>query len=240
MLRPGGSREETVSPEHDDEIETAAGPLSDLSRLSGWVAHEINNPLGGIQNAFALIRDAIPATHQHFRYVAAIEREIARVAAVTQRLQQTYGYDSDRAVTVPLTRYVQDAMRALEPLRLARRVDVRVDIAASAASEPASGELLRGTVRHLMQHGIETALPDGTIRIAAWREARVLWLSVPSRAPQDGEGRGAMAGPPGLALQLVRRLVQSLHGEVVLASSENGSSEVRVGVPVRSAAPEGE
>ena len=92
----------TLDAERDDEDAADAASLRALSRLSGWVAHEINNPLGGILNAFALIQDAVPASHPHFKYVAAIEREIARMAALTQRLQQTYDGSAARHTPLPI------------------------------------------------------------------------------------------------------------------------------------------
>ena len=60
------------------EVET----LTTMGRIAARVAHEINNPLAGIQNSFLLLRDAIPADHPHYAYVGAIEREIRRIADV--------------------------------------------------------------------------------------------------------------------------------------------------------------
>lgn len=52
------------------------------------LAHEIANPLAGIQNAFLLIKDAVPASHPHYGFVAAIERQIARLSAITHGLRE--------------------------------------------------------------------------------------------------------------------------------------------------------
>ncbi len=49
-------------------------------------AHAINNALATIQYSFLLIKDSIPADHPHYPSVAAIERGIARIAAVTRHL----------------------------------------------------------------------------------------------------------------------------------------------------------
>ena len=63
--------------------------LTTMGRVAARVAHEINNPLAGIQNAFLLIKGAVPTTHPHYAYVGAIEREIARIAKVTRQLYET-------------------------------------------------------------------------------------------------------------------------------------------------------
>ena len=69
--------------------------LTTMGRVAAHVAHEINNPLAGIQNSFLLIKGAIPPSHPHFKYVGAIEREIARIAAVTRQLYETYRPEQD-------------------------------------------------------------------------------------------------------------------------------------------------
>jgi len=61
-----------------------------LARMAARVAHQVNNPLAGIQNAFLLVRDAIPADHPHARFVEAIDREIARIAAIMRQMVETY------------------------------------------------------------------------------------------------------------------------------------------------------
>ena len=109
----------TFDPEPDDENAAVAGSLRALSRLSGWVAHEINNPLGGILNAFALIQDVrCRRIHPHFKYVG---RDRARrspaIAALTRRLQHTYDCGTARNTPMPIGRCVADALHALEPLR---------------------------------------------------------------------------------------------------------------------------
>ena len=230
----------TLEPERDDENAAAAETLRALSSLSGWVAHEINNPLGGILNAFALIQDAVPSSHPHFKYVAAIEREIARIAALTQRLQKTYDRTGARNTPMPIGRCVADAFHALEPLRQARRVAVEVNITMPPQSEEMAGDLVSRTIRHLAQHAIESAPPDSAITVRVWCDAGRLWLSVPAQEHDGRAPRAAVAGPPGLALQLVRNLVDTLGGTISFNAGHDGHREIRVGMPTLATAKEAE
>jgi nitrogen-specific signal transduction histidine kinase len=230
----------TVDAERDDDSAADAGSLRALSRLSGWVAHEINNPLGGIVNAFALIRDAVPASHPHFKYVAAIEREIARIAALTQRLQHTYDCSSARNTPMPIARCVADALHALEPLRQARRVELEINITIPAQSDELAGDVVSRTMRHLAQHAIESAPPDSAVMVRVWRDADVLWLAVPAEEDDGRAPRAAVAGPPGLALQLVRNLVDTLGGTLSVTAGHDGRREIRVGMPTLALAAEAE
>ncbi len=96
------------------EVET----LTTMGRVAAQVAHEINNPLAGIQNSFLLIKGAIPATHPHYKYVGAIEREVARIAAVTRQLYETYRPEHDSQAGAAIATVIGDARvvpRAGEP-----------------------------------------------------------------------------------------------------------------------------
>jgi hypothetical protein len=203
-----------------------------MSRLAGWVAHEINNPLAGMQNAFTLVQGLIPTDHPHHKYVAAIERELARVAAFTLRLQQTYRYTDGRTTAMSLARFIADAIHALDPLHAARNVTMQVDIQPSASGQMVSGLLLRAAIRHLVQHAIEGAPPGDVIRIAVWSDANHLWVSVPKYELPEIASRRATAGPPGLALQLAQRFTMVLGGITDTADDGTDTAVLRIGFPL--------
>lgn len=221
--------------EHDaaqDELGAVTDALRAMSRLAGWVAHEINNPLAGIQNAFTLVKRLVPPEHPHYKYVGAIEREIARIAALTQRFHQAYAFDDERTPALPLSRCITDAGRALEPLCSARGVELSFAVDSSVGSDPVSCALLRPLVRHLAQHAIETTAPDGAVRIRAWRDTTCIWLAAPDRKLNQMDVRRADVAPPGLALELVERLAHALGGTIEVTTTGDGADgEVRVGVP---------
>lgn len=82
-------RDETAR--HEAEVARCEEAVTtSLARMAARVAHQVNNPLAGIQNAFLLVRDAIPANHPHARFVEAIDREIARIAGIMRQMVETY------------------------------------------------------------------------------------------------------------------------------------------------------
>ena len=60
-----------------------------LGRLAGRMAHEINNPLGGLSNAAALLRRMGHNTADRERYVDTMEREVQNIAHVVRQLYET-------------------------------------------------------------------------------------------------------------------------------------------------------
>lgn len=187
-----------------DAAERELGCLVTLGNAAGTVAHQINNPLGTIHNAFLLVKDAIPPTHPHFRYVGAIEANIQRIAEVTQRLIETYDPSRDSAADVSVSAIVSgvaqfvSAGHRLTAGRLV--VDNRVH---DRFPEPA------GLLRHALQPLLETALRytpgDEPVSIRVSLATDLLRIAI--------HGRDVVV-PPSVDLAYSRRLASSMGGDL--------------------------
>ncbi len=218
--------------------------LTTIGRVAARVAHEINNPLAGISNAFLLLKDAIPPTHPHYSYVGAIEREIARIATVTRQLYETYRPEREQAKVASVPVVVAEAVRSLEPASRASNVRVEVDTTAAHGSLPIPASLLRQAVTNLVQNAIEASPVGGTVSVRAWREDSWFELSVRDRGPGVPEGlreeifhpfvstKPRSAGGLGLGLSLVRRSVQALGGRIEIHDCEGGGAEFVIRLPL--------
>src|SRR5581483_2061901 len=90
--------------------------LAAMGRLAGIIAHEINNPLEAISNAFYLLRDH-PSLDEEARYYSKLaEEELARVAHITKQTLSFYR-ESQQAVAVSLSE-VLDNVIELQSRRL--------------------------------------------------------------------------------------------------------------------------
>jgi PAS domain S-box-containing protein len=219
--------------------------LSTMGRLAARVAHEINNPLAGIQNSFLLIKGAIPESHPYYAYVGAIEREIARMAAITRQLYETYRPDGDRREEASVPILISDAVTMLEQVNRATKVHIEVDTSGSPAVLQLPGALLRQAVYNLVQNAVEASPHGGTVRVRAWRADNTFWLSVTDQGPgvpADIRARifepfvttksGIRTGGMGLGLSLVKRSVQALGGRIELRDPEGGGAEFRIAIPL--------
>jgi PAS domain S-box-containing protein len=83
--------------------------LAAMGRVAGIIAHEINNPLEAITNAFFLLRDH-PSLNDEARYYARLaEEELLRVAHITRQTLSFYR-ESHQAVEVSIATVLEDVL----------------------------------------------------------------------------------------------------------------------------------
>jgi two-component system, NtrC family, sensor kinase len=146
--------------------------LAAMGRVAGIIAHEINNPLEAITNAFYLLRNH-PSLDEEARYYAQLgETELARVGHITK---QTLGFyrESQHPVNVPIAELLDEVLQLQGRLLLMNKIalDKRYFTDGQIRGFPVE---LRQVFLNLISNAIQ-AMPDGgklRIRMATrWNEA---------------------------------------------------------------------
>jgi len=222
------------------------GALTTMGQLAARVAHDINNPLAGIQNAFLLVRGAIPDDHPHHPFVGAIEREIARIAAVTRQLYETYRPDQAMVTSSSVILAAGDAVRFLEQVNRARSVRIVTDLTGAPSTVPVPDALIRQALYTLVQNAVDASPAGGVITVTAahiddWCEIRVTdeGPGIPDALHQrifdpffSTKDRSVKTGGMGIGLSLVHQSVTAVGGDVAVYNRESGGSEFRVRLPM--------
>ncbi|MBC8089737.1 MAG: PAS domain S-box protein [Phycisphaerae bacterium] len=224
--------------------------LTTMGRVAARVAHEINNPLAGIQNSFLLIKGAVPPTHPHFAYVGAIEREIDRIAAVTRQLYETYRPEQDSGVGTSIRSLVTDAVSFLQQVNRGMHVRIETDFTNVPSVIPLPSAMLRQIFYNLAQNAIEASPTGELVTIRAELRAREFTLSVRDRGAGvpnalrerifdpffSTKDRGVRTGGMGLGLALVRRTVTAAGGTISITDAPDQGTIFTVTLPVPSGA----
>jgi PAS domain S-box-containing protein len=220
--------------------------LTTMGRVVARVAHEINNPLAGIQSAFLLIKDAIPRDHPHFVYVGAIEREIERISRVTRQLYETYRPERDPIGVSSVQLVVNDAVAFLNQVNRANSVTIETDLVRVPGAVPVPAAMLRQIVYNLVQNAIDVSPPGGRVLVIATASTTALELIVRDQGPGIPEAmreqvfeaffstkeKSMKTSGMGLGLALVHRTVTAAGGTIRIETAAGGGAEFIVTLPL--------
>ncbi|MES3034334.1 MAG: ATP-binding protein [Gemmatimonadota bacterium] len=245
-LRLLGMFADVTDRRHAEESLRQAETMSTMGRLAARIAHEINNPLAGIQSAFLLIKDAIPPTHPHIKYVGAIEREVQRISQVTRQLYETYRPETESSTHAPVQTVVGDAVAFLEQVNRNAGVSISVELGGVAAVVRLSDSILRQCIYNLVQNAIEASPPGSRVVVSGAIVGREFVLRVRDQGPGvpsdlresifdpfvSTKPSQLSTGGMGLGLSLVRRAVDAAGGSIEVIDADGGGAEFIARIPL--------
>ncbi|MFP1646143.1 sensor histidine kinase [Pontitalea aquivivens] len=207
-----------------------------LGRLSSSLAHEINNPLGGLLNATDTIR-SYPDRPEVVRQSAdLLDRGLRHLRDVTQAtLDQNRMDPETRALT---SDDFEDIKLLIQPevSRLALDLEWSVDPAAVIGCSLSAGPV-RQIALNLLLNACSAAGQNGCVGLMARTTDGNLSLeitntgaSMPQAALDRLLGDGPLLPGGGVGLRLVRDLAKTMGG-AVCHSQENGVTRVTVTLP---------
>ena len=228
-----------------DERETLSQRLADeervasLGRLASGMAHEINNPLGGLFNAVDTLR-----THGQEPSIAEqcldlLDRGLFGIKEVVRAALVTYKSGTGEGVLRPND--IEDLRFLITPELRRRRLSLEWKNGVVRDLE-LPGSSIRQAVLNLLLNAI-AATPDGrVVQFEATVSDTFLWLAVSDTGPGMPDSivrylvEPGIAGSPitsgqGLGLWVVRRVVADLKGRVAVETNALGT-KVTVLLPI--------
>jgi len=219
--------------------------LTSMGRVAARVAHEINNPLAGIRNAFLLIKDAVPENHPHHRYVGAIEREVDRIATVTRGLYETYRPEREGSTTA-VASVIGDAVALLGEMNRKAQVTIETNLTDIPPVVAMRGALLRQIVYNLVQNAIDASPPGGVVTVSGRMNGKGMLLEVSDEGSGvpiglrdrifepffTTKGSNAENSGMGLGLSMVARSVTAAGGTISVTDNVVGGAIFRVVLPI--------
>ena len=233
MARALNEREELASRLADQE------KYAVLGKLASGMAHEVNNPLGGLFNAVDTLRrhgddgDARDAT------LNLLERGLTHIRNVVRSTLVTYrGEAADcslRAVDI------DDLRLLIEPEAFRRQIQFDwVNDLNDAV--PVAVESVRQVILNLLINACAATPAGGIVRLRAFATPGALTIEIGDQGPglpDDfakylvGRSDEAPNVGGGLGLWIVRRLVTDQRGEIKLVEDSGFSTLIRVAWPFR-------
>jgi signal transduction histidine kinase len=211
--------------EHTDQ-------LASLGQLAAGLAHEIKNPLAGIQGALEILREEDPEDRTARLYDEMLA-EFERVNTTLQLLLESARPSPPRLVPADPESLVKDAVYLLRPGLSRRKVSLRYEVAADIGEILIDPGKVRQVLINLIQNAAEAMDGDGEIVVRAgpFPEGRGgLILAVEDDGPGISPEIQAKVFEPffttkfagtGLGLAISKRLVEQ-HGGTLEVDSLRG------------------
>jgi two-component system, NtrC family, sensor kinase len=146
-----------------EEALRQAEKLAAMGRVAGIIAHEINNPLEAITNAFYLLRNHQSLDEEARYYASLAEQELQRASHITRQTLSFYR-DSKQPITVSVPDLLDNVVELQQrPIALSR-INLQKKYSSPGVVRGFPGEL-RQVFLNLISNAIQAMPAGGTLRL---------------------------------------------------------------------------
>jgi two-component system NtrC family sensor kinase len=213
--------------------------LAAVGEVAAELAHEIRNPLAGIQIAFSNLRHEIDNPEQNAR-MELIGSELKRLGHLLNDLLNQSRHAPEAADDLDIAMLIRD-LAALTRYQIAENIRLEVDAAASLKAHLPSGGLRQALLNLILNAAEALEGRAGTIRVTAAQDAEGIRVDVVDDGPGFSQQlleqgirpfRTTRQRGTGLGLAMVQRFVKEVGGSISLKNQSPHGACVSLFLPV--------
>lgn len=219
--------------------------LAVSGRMAARIAHEINNPLGIIQNAARLVGRAVPRDHRHFEYVGLIEKEIARIARIVRQMLDLHRPQRQSPKIFRPSQTIADVIALLQPRGEEFHIHLEHELQRAQTPVNLPEDILWQILYNVIVNAIEASAAGGRVHVSAAVTPEHLWIEVKDQGhgiPEDIKTRifepffttksKATTGGMGLGLAICKSLLETVNGNIRFGSTASAETICTIVIPL--------
>ncbi len=215
--------------------------LASLGRLASGMAHEINNPLGGLFNAIDTLKRHGETPSVRAASIDLVERGLRGIRDVVRSALAAYrAYRDQRSLEAEDI----DDLRLLVAPEIGRRGVELIWSNATHGAIPLPASAVRQVLLNLVLNAAHASPHGGTVAVAAGIDRDMFRVEIDDQGPGmpdeaeavlvgDSDQPVPIADGTGLGLWMTRRLVGGMHGRIEVGRSPLGGTRVMLAIPLR-------
>ncbi|MDK1020583.1 MAG: ATP-binding protein [Candidatus Hydrogenedentes bacterium] len=211
--------------------------LAALGRITAGVAHEVNNPLAGLLNCIDTLKKHPDDKQLMERYLPLLDKGLNRIRNIVGSLLVELRVEDAREVS---------GLSCLEDLRdiVEAEIDGReIDLVWENHLDDrikVNSRRVQQVILNLLKNAVQAVPDGGTVAFHSFQDANCVVLEVDDNGPGIPPGNRSQIFDPffttkpngtGLGLWIVYRLVESMHGVIVVESEVGRGTQFRVTLP---------
>lgn len=230
-------QERTSKLYHLEEQRRQMEKLAALGQLAAGIAHEVNNPLAGIRNAFELIKSTYSPDHAHFDLLELIDGEIERIRSITHQMYQLYRRNPAQPTEFKMERVVGEVVTLLERVARQQQVHLQANLEESCSTVVLPEGEVKQILYNLIRNAIQASETQQSVEVSIKETDKTTCVTVmdqgagiatdvlprifePFFSTKTGQPKGGM----GLGLSVSQSLIEAMGGSIQVDSCpEEGS-----------------
>jgi signal transduction histidine kinase len=222
---------ERIQELHDQEMRRAA-QLASVGELASGIAHEIKNPLIGVQSGLDLLQKRIGEQAQTL--IGQMREQLQRIEAAIRDLLSYAKPKAPRVIWTDLNRLADRVVRLVAPQAEQARVRIETRLSPALPRVQVDPELMTQTLVNLALNGVQSMTPGGVLTLATTQRGEEVHIEIAdtgSGIPADQLARvfrpffTTKHRGTGLGLAISRGIVER-HGGRLDVRSEVGQGTV--------------
>jgi PAS domain S-box-containing protein len=220
--------------------------LAALGQLAAGVAHEINNPLAGIRNAFELFKSGLSPDNEHFELLELIDREIERISGIVMQMYQLYRRGPSRPSDFSMAQILGEVMNLLSSVAKKKQVHLDCVVGTGGANVYLNEGEVKQILYNLIRNAVQASPKNETVSVHLSYDPKEVSILVQDRGagipdeivprifdPFFTTKHGSEEPGMGLGLSVSRSLIEAMGGRIEVISTKGKGATFSAIFPTR-------